>query len=116
MLRMELVVHPNVQQSVRDELNQFGIRYHELEFFSATPVEQVVLILDSIPWEPLFGVIGVWVGRRSSRKVDIVFSDGSKINANGLSQSELKELLSEHQQRSIQFYDLSDVTRRKDVE
>ncbi|ELO1812413.1 hypothetical protein QXB70_002110 [Vibrio fluvialis] len=109
MTHVDLILHQSHKDEITSYLNASDIRFSEKTGFSVSPsFDEVLLFIDSLPWEAIAAIIVAWLARKPKRRVKFTFIDNSSIDATNYSKEELKELLSAHRQVNLFLHDNSD--------
>lgn len=109
MTHIDLILHQNNKDEITSFLESSGIRFSEREVFSVSPsFDQVLLFIDSMPWESIAAIIVAWIARKPKRRVKFTFIDNTCVDATNYSTEELKDLLSVHRQANMHLQDEGD--------
>ncbi|EJB0232206.1 hypothetical protein MUJ65_002189 [Vibrio vulnificus] len=102
MTHVDLILPQSSKNEITTFLEANHIRFSEKAGFSISPTfDQVLLFIDSLPWESIAAIIVAWIAKRPSRRVKFTFVNNTCIDATNYSTEELKELLSAHKQVNL---------------
>lgn len=115
MTHVDLILHQSSKEEIVRYLEANSIRYSEKNSFSVSPsFEQVLLFVDSLPWEAIAAIVVAWLARKPKRRAKFTFIDNSSIDATNYSTEELKQLLATHRQVNLFLQEEDEYNGRND--
>lgn len=82
MNNIDLILHKKHKDDISYLLDKHQVHYSERQFYSTTPtLDQVILFINSFPWESIAAIIAAWIARKPKRQAIFTFIDNSHIDA-----------------------------------
>lgn len=109
MTHIDLILHQNHKEEITSFLKANTIHFSEPKMFStSSTLDEVLLLLNAIPWESIAAIVVAWIARKPKRRIKFTFIDNTCIDATNYSPEEIKKLLSEHKRVNLHLHDEDD--------
>lgn len=104
----QLIINKDAADHLTSILDEHKVKNHQLNAFTTDTLNDVILILDHLPWTEIAAIIASFLGYKArkhqlyaKRKVVISYPDNSVVDITGYSLKEIEQINHIHKQLYI---------------